>query len=643
MTIRPALALFTLLACACFAEPPAQADLPRQDLARMKSSEREELDLLLGVGFGGISDVTPLSGDNTNTANFSARVVVLQPWSFNDPASQKSLQQVYDSLQGLDDVLIIAMHPQQQREKVDRMLERRPMPGVVVLDADDHYIGPLGLNVRGANLIVDRSAVIRYTGINPAAVRTLVVELLSEKPDPSHNPEVNVSGFAEQRAQAKDLRTKIEQAWGVQDYAAGMQLMDELWQIDRATASQMSRTLLGSGSSLQSVIGLEQIARNAPTPGLLDAVAGLNPRLQRNEISILVRALGSREIEEPVATLRPFLDSRDVYVRQAALYALGDLGSPGDIALFVDELRNAPIVRDDFGQDDDDRIMNTLFGVAYKLTGYRGVDARDYAQWLAVYQADPKQAEEVARLSIADAQNRPLSVQFSSDTFLTFDGYDLAFRLQDANPSQMDPSIPRAFTSAIARTRAAAAPVLGVVYPAPFRVYVADDTGFASLAGNTYMGGQSEVNKVFLRHESLNRMDPTFAHEYVHVLHQAMYENQPRWLAEGLAESISTSTQRWSSHRLVTLGIDQAANDGVFSRLLSWGSISSDARESENYRLSHLAVDFLRFGPYPAGETRLHLLMASISQGRGERQALADFYADPGTLDDQVRAWLQSP
>ncbi|GAB4387199.1 MAG: hypothetical protein Kow0022_18620 [Phycisphaerales bacterium] len=643
MSVRTALVLFSLLAGVGSAEPPAQADLPKQALVRMRATEREELDLLLGVGFGGVSDVTPLSAPQPDIANFASRVVVLQPWSFNDPASQRSLQQVCDALDGLDDVLIIALHPREDRDRIDRMLERRPMPGLLVLDQNDRYIGPLGLNVRGSNLIVDRNAVIRYTGIQPSAVRDLVVELLNEEPDSSHVAKLPISEFVQRQARARELRSGVDQAWARQDYAEATHLLEQLWLVDPARATQMSRTLLTSHSTLESVVGLDQIARHASAAGLLDAIAALNPRLHRNEIAILVRALGSRKVQHPVAVLQPFLDARDPYVRQAALYALGDLGSPGDLALLLDQMRNAPISRDQFGQDDEDRITNALFGVAFKLTGFRGTDARDYAQWLAVYQNDAKHAEELARLSMADPQGRPRTVQFSSDTFYTCEGFDLAFRLQNADPP-FDPRTARLFGSIITQTRDAAGPVLGVVYPAPFRVYIADDTGFAALAGNTYMGGQSEINKVILRHGPADRMAAVFAHEYVHILHQAVYENQPRWLSEGLADSISTPPSPWNVQRLSALGIAQPADEGVFTRLLTWAQgASSDAREAENYRLSHLAVDFLRFGPFPAGDTRLHLLMAAISQGRGERQALADYYADPATLDDQLRRWLRSP
>lgn len=644
MNARTALAALTLCATFVFAEPPPQSELSRQDLARMKAADREELDTLLGVGCDGLGEVTLLSADDPGIDNFKSRVVVIQPWTFNDPASQKALEQLATSLEGLD-VMLIALHPQQEQDKVQRMLDRRPLPGTIVLDANDHYFTPLGLGVRGANLIVDRNNTIRYTGINPTAVRPLVLELIDEKVDPTRTPEVTVTGFAERKIKAKELRTQIEQAWMQGDLDEGTRLLDQMWDLERATAANMSRTLLASRDSIQSVVGLDQIARHATAPTLLDVIAGLNPRSQRGEIALLVRALGSRDIEEPGTTLAPFLNASDPYVEQAALYALAEVGSPGDLALFVDDMRNAPIAMDDVGQDDDDRLMLARFGAAYKLTGYRGIDGRDYAQWLQAYQADPKQAEQLARQSVTDAQNRPLSVQYGSDTFNTYNGFDYTTRIRSAYISGADPNTPQRFGATMQRINQAASMVLGGVQPAPFRVYVADYDAFASLASNTYMEGQSSINKVYIRLQAIREMDAVFAHEYVHVLHQAMYEDQPRWLSEGLADSVAFPGTRWSLAQLSHVAdAAQVVEAGVFTRLLSWAhGASSDRRENQNYDLSYMAVDFLRFGPYPAGDTRLNLVMSAISQGRGERQALAQYYADVLTLDAQLRDWLIAP
>lgn len=608
----------------------------------MKAADREELDALLGVGFGGLQNATVLSTENPGIENFRSRVVVIQPWTFNDPASQKALEQLGTALEGLD-VLLIALHPPQEQDKVQRMLDRRPLPGTIVLDGNDQYVTPLGLGVRGANLIIDHNGAIRYAGINPTAVRPLVLELDNENPDPARAPEVSIAGFAERKAKALELRTRIEQAWINGDLDEGVRLLDEVWDTERAMAANMSRTLLSSRDPIQSVIGLDQIARHASATVLLDVIAGLNPRTQRGEVALLVRSLGSQEVEDAGAVLGPYIDSNDPYMEQAALYALGTIGSPGDLALFVEDMRNAPISQDDISSNDDDRLMIARFGVAYRLTGLRALNGRDYVQWLADFQADRERALAAAQRSISDQQGRPLSVQFSSDTFYTYNGFDLTLRFQDSTPS-VDPSMPSRFASTMKRVGQAAAPLLGPVHPAPFRIYIADDNNFASLAGNTYMGGQSSTNKVYLRDGSPAQMDQTFAHEYVHILHQAMYEDQPRWLSEGLAESVSRSSGRWTLNLLRVENAEQEIENGLFTRLLAWShGSSSDSREGENYQLSHMAVDFLRFGPYPAGDTRLSLVMAAISQGRGERQALGQYYADVPTLDAQIRDWLIAP
>lgn len=646
MIRRFAFMFIVLLGPVLSAAPPAQSELPRSDLARMRPDERESLEKLLGVGFPGLgAKTTILAGTRDQVESFAGRVVIVQAWAFNDVLAQKQLARIDETIDGLEDVLLLAIHPADEPEKINRALERRKLPGVIVHDVQDAFAKPLGLTSRGANLIVDRHGVIRYVGIDPSAIRALVLELLSETPDPGKKPQIDVEQFAVIAAQAAELRASLDAAWASGDLRQAERVLEDIWATDAATALQLSRDLFASRSSIQSVLGLSQIAAHASAEDIFELASTLNERTNRIELSILVRALGSREIEDPEAVLAPFLQSSQVYVRQAALYALADLAGPESIGLFVDELRSAPVATDNWGVNERDRLMNTLFGVAYKLSQLRGLTGRDYAHWLEVYRQDPEQARLIAERSIRDESGNPLTVQFSSDTFQTYPGFDLAFRLLTSSPEAIDQSMPARFVAAIEQARESAAPVLGRVYVAPIRVYIADARGFSSLAGNSYMAGKAEVNKLYVLYDSVQGTTNRFVHEYAHILHQAMYERQPRWLSEGFAESVAADDHTWNLSRVASMNIQKGVDDGVFSRLASWSdSASSGDKEAENYRLAHLAVDFLRFGPFPAGDTRLQMLMATLSTGRGERAALMDLYGlDARQLDEEVRRWLQSP
>jgi hypothetical protein len=310
-------------------------------------------------------------------------------------------------------------------------------------------------------------------------------------------------------------------------------------------------------------------------------------------------------------------------------------------------MRTAPAAKDNWGIKEADRLMSAMFGAAYSLTSLRADLGRDYEQWLTLHAQDPEAAKTLAARSIADESGTPRAIKFGSDLFFTHPRFDLTTRFAPSTNAQLDPDLPAALEAAALTAQTNAATVLGKVHMAPIRLYIADQRGFASLASNTYMGGQAEVNRIILRLGETHEMRQVMTHEYVHILHAATHERQPRWLSEGFAESIAAGTrpEPWTTDSIRILNLDRAVAEGVFTRLIGWSdSASNDAREGENYRLAHVAVDFLRYGPFPAADTRLALLMASYSQGRNDRDVFATWYGmDAKALDLALRAWLMRP
>ncbi len=642
MKLRIAFALLCVSACLA-AEPPAQSDLPRQDLARMRPDDRAALEKLIGAGFAGMGeDAVILSGPDAGIEVFNTRVAVIQPWSLTDMASQKVLQQVGEGLAGLEDVVLVALHGPEEVDKVNRVLERRPMPGTVVLDAEDQFFTPLSLGGRGANLIVDRHGAVRYAGVNAGAVGELVKQLLAEEPNPEKAPAGDVRTIAESAAGAAELEQRINDAWMAGDLKAGEAALEAAWRGDAAAATSVARKLLNGQTSMQRVLGLEQLAKHADVATLLDVIEKMNPRSHRLEIAILVRALGGRKLENAEAVLGPFLDSRDVYVQQAALYALGDVGTPESLRLFVRDMRNAPLGRDSWSDRDDDRLMSTMFGVAYKLTGFRATTGREYQEWLNLHATNPEQAQEAAKRSITGANGQPNVLRFESSEMLTYPGFDLAYHFQKPDPSLIDDRAPRQFVEEMEMVVRRAVPVLGRVHAAPIRLYVGDEGGFSALVGNRTLGGQAEVNAIYIKHGALPAMRGMVAKTYGYILQDAVFANQPRWLSDGFASAMAYEYTPWTMSSARSNSIEGAVQEGVFRRLIGWGGqASADSRDDENYQMSRLAVDFLRAGPYPAGGTRLRLVMGRISTGTSERDALIEFYAHPDDLDQQILAWLR--
>ncbi|MCL4219855.1 MAG: hypothetical protein KJZ65_00660 [Phycisphaerales bacterium] len=639
-----ACALVCVSACLA-AEPPAQSDLPRQDLSRMRPDDRTALERLIGTGFAGMGeDAVIVSGPDAGIEVFNTRVAVIQPWSLTDAASQKAVEQVGEGLAGLEDVVLVALHGPEDVNKIKRLLERRGLPGTVVLDSEDRFITPLGLGARGANLIVDRNGAVRYAGVSAGAVSGLVRQLLGEEPDAGKAPSGNVRKLAASAASAAELEQKITDAWVTGDMKAGEALLEAAWTSDATAASTVARQLLNGQMTAQRVLGLEQLARHADVSTLLDVIRKMNSRSERLEMAILVRSLGQRQLDNAESVLTPFVTSRDVYVRQAALYALGDAGTPRLLRMFVGEMRTAPAARDTWSDDDDDRLMSTMFGVAYKLTGLRASTGREYQEWLNLYESSPERAEEAARRSITAANGQPNMLRFGSNEMRTYPGFDLGYQFQRPDPSLIDDRAPRQFVEELDAVCKRAEPVLGRVHAAPIRIYVGDDGGFSALVGNRAVAGQAEVNVIYIRHGPLPTMRAVLARTYGHILQDAMYADQPRWLSDGFALSMSSPESRWTMSTVRSANIDAAVQQGVFRRLIGWGGqATADVRDQENYQLSRLAVDFLRSGPYPAGNTRLRLVMGRISTGMSDREALAEFYAHPDDLDRQILEWLGAP
>jgi hypothetical protein len=646
MNTRFFLALLALLAPLALAAPPAQSDLTRKQLARMKPDERATLEQRLGVGLYGLGNSgTLLAGARSDVETFDGKVVVIVRWSVKDAASARAIETLHQDLGELEGVLVIALHPPKELGVLQRIYNRKPFPGPIVLDDTDAFVTPLAIDVRGGNIIIDKVGAIRYAGINPAAVRPLVEALLEESPRDITIPELTLDALAEQLETGKQLDDQIAQAWQTGDTSGAETLLDQLWQDAPAAALPMTMNLLTARDPVQRPLAVSLLSKYGTQQNILTAINSLEPRRQSPEITILVRALGSEDLENPELVLAPFLDSRDLDVRQAALYALADSASPEVIDDFVRALNKSPVASDSWSTSDRDRLLNSQFGAAYKLTGLRANTGLDYANWLDVYRTDPQRAAEMARLSITDASGNPQSIRFSSDIFQAFSMFDLAARIEATGNQLPDPEIPMRLENAARAADRQAEPILGKVYVSPVRVYLADARGFASLASNSYMGGQTRVNRIYLRFVGGSQLEGLMTHEWAHVLHTATFDKTPRWLAEGFAESVSTTSHRLDLPTLRHRGVDKAVEKGLFSQLLSWQSgASSDSREANRYNEAKTGVDFLRFGPFTAGDTRLNLLLAHISRGRGERDALEMVYGMKiRDLDQAVRDWVSRP
>lgn len=110
-------------------------------------------------------------------------------------------------------------------------------------------------------------------------------------------------------------------------------------------------------------------------------------------------------------------------------------------------------------------------------------------------------------------------------------------------------------------------------------------------------------------------MASVLAHEYVHIIHSANYEDQPRWMAEGLAESLSKSRGE-SMLALAPVGqrgpVLARARAGPATRVTAWRTGGNSGEAPELYRDAYALVDFLRFGQFSTPNARLHGLTGRL-------------------------------
>ncbi len=636
----------TLLTSLAHAVPPSQSELDRQQLARMKPDDRNALEQRIGISFSGFTTGgVLLGGTQTDIESFKGDVVILQPWSFRDITSARTVETLNTDLEGVDGVRVIALHAPEEFEKIKRVLDRKPLPGILVLDDTDTYANPLALTTRGANLIVDRAGIIRYAGIDPSAVRPLVLELLEEPVDENRQPTMTLAAFAAQLAQGEQMTADLEEAWNAGDARSAERLLHDFWTSAPAAALPVTMNLLTNRNTIQRPLAISLLREHAARDTILDAIGLLDERRDGPEIAILVRALGGEDLEEPEQLLAPFLESRDLGVQQAALYALADSATPEVLRAFTRQMSNSPVASNAWSTSDRERILGAQFGIAKHLTGFRASTGREYDEWLDVYERDKEEAQRVSKRSLEDDQGNPVFISYSSDQFRAYPMFDLTVRSQSLGNQLPSENTPTLLMNASTQAAQRAESVLGKIYLAPIRVYLADDRAFSSLASNSFMGGQTEVNRVYLRITRDGPMAEVMGHEWAHVLHMAVFDKTPRWLAEGFAESIETDDHTITLSDLRDQELDEVVERGLFSRLLTWQSgASSDSREGQNYAAARVGVMFLRSGPFSAGDVRLNLLFAHISRGRSERDALQrSFGLSDRELDQTLIDWLSRP
>ncbi len=437
------------------------------------------------------------------------------------------------------------------------------------------------------------------------------------------------------------LMAGVERAIVSGDWVGAERSLDLLWEADRERAREAGWQLVTSEAVAHRPLGLEAFRRHGTADELASAARALDAQRFADERRWLVRAIGAGAGDDAVSRARAFLSDRDPYVRAGAAWALADLGDVSSVAEYARRLRSVPAGVQSWPDDDDAAEQMALYGAVRTLTGLRPRTSREVLDWVREHREvlgglrppEPLSPEEWPREEDA-LQTPSLRVEFD---------------LREAAPPAEGPGGEGEFLVGLERSveaaRAAAEPIFGRVHLPVIRLVFADDQTIGKFGG-TSRGyyGFARGNKIAMRLTEWQAVRTVLVHEYVHIIHDAVSERQPRWLSEGLAESLTRSARSsaWAS----ALAPGRATHfaemaSGGLSGVVRWESSGSSGEDPGLYARAHIAVDYLRFGGFGAEGARLALLVSRISRGERPAAALEQVYGGTlAELDEGLAAWV---
>lgn len=438
------------------------------------------------------------------------------------------------------------------------------------------------------------------------------------------------------REQRTALSRECDAAWRANDHNALAAALDAAWSQDPAWARDRAFRVIQRGNGPQRAVGVQALTRHADAKSLGQAAAALSPGRFPDERRLLVRAMGPGL--EDLSHVKRFIDDEDPLTRAAAVQALADAGQRAGVGFFIGRLKDAPAAQGKWDGDEDGILTMSQHGALYSLTGYRAEDGPSAQRWW-----------ESAGRRDAEAPPAGRERQRRGEAYYPTPSFDVQFKVQgiDGTPKSGPLAwgeLSTLLEEAKAQALAAAEPIFGRMHLPPIRLLICDDTQFSAYAGLSFMGGVAMGNEIVMRLNEPRFMRGTLAHEYVHIIHGACYQEQPRWLGEGVAVSLSRSLtgSPWSWDFVSRAGLDEAVREGAFREAVNWtAGAASDEREGRMYELAYLVTDYLRFGGHAAPGAQLAMLMGKLSRSASATDALEEVYAMRiEALDAAVRHWL---
>jgi len=461
----------------------------------------------------------------------------------------------------------------------------------------------------------------------------------------------------------EQILDRLKEAGQADDLPALCAAIEDLYDVDPRRAHAMTQRLIERGSPSWRCAGVSLAARLAAPKDVAALARRMHRSRHRDERRWLVRALGSRaaaivedgtsaeevrDLEALCSLLRDFLQDSDDLVRAAAIAAMSDAKMPVHAIRMFRDLPPAPSPGQQWeGQETDQDVLTlSMYGAMRSLMGIRAESSsmlRTYLREAIAACPDIRAGETVPEaLRRLGKANDPVSEYFEV-RFHAMGGATM----EDFDAEQV--GFARRCDAAAEAAIAAAAPIFGRAHLPALRLMVFEDANALGTLGipTTGFNGVSKGNTIgIVTQDGLDNTMSTLTHEYVHVIHNAHYTNQPRWLMEGVAESLSESaTQSAWRHRPARRDdLDRLFGRGLNERLFSWTSGGvAGGDEKDRYDLAHLFIDWLRFSGFAEPEARLAFFMGEIARGSTPATAFERFYAmSVKEADAAIRAWVEA-
>ena len=160
-------------------------------LDRLPNEDRQYVNENIGYAPPAMTDdLKWVGGEATSWETLRGKVIVLQSWTSKTAAGRRVPQRLNEALAEVesDEAVFIALHTPEGAESVDKYLDRQPVEGVVLVDAEGAFCDALGFYRRPTNIVIDRSGGVRYAGLRLEYIDEAVEKLLAEAANSTNKP-----------------------------------------------------------------------------------------------------------------------------------------------------------------------------------------------------------------------------------------------------------------------------------------------------------------------------------------------------------------------------------------------------------------------------------------------------------------------